>query len=98
MVAKRKVVKKSSQKKSVTKQKASVKSAQVMVSDKKIKRTTNSLIFSIITFIISFVLLKFAVEKGSFLESLFGLIMIIAGAFIFLFVILEIIFYFMKRK
>ncbi|PIO01365.1 hypothetical protein COT60_00940 [Candidatus Pacearchaeota archaeon CG09_land_8_20_14_0_10_30_9] len=98
MVAKRKVVKKSSQKKSVTKQKASVKSAQVMVSDKKIKRTTNSLIFSIITFIISFVLLKFAIETGSFLESLFGLIMIIAGAFIFLFVILEIIFYFMKRK
>jgi len=83
-------------KKRVTKKRPS-KSNKIMVSDKKIKRTTNSLIYSGIVFILSLILFLVAVNE-SFIESLFGFILIISGAFVILFLILEIIFYFMKKK
>ncbi|NCN52033.1 hypothetical protein GW931_03410 [archaeon] len=98
MVKKKRVTKKTSKKKPVVRKKAPVrraKEAKIMVSERKIKRATNSLIYSGIVFVISLVLFLFTTD---FLESLFGFILIISGAFIILFVTLEIIFYFMRKK
>jgi len=70
-------------------------SQKVYVTERKIRKTTMSLIYSGIVFILSLILFLVTTD---FLESLFGFTMIISGALVLLFIILEIIFYFMKRK
>ncbi len=64
-------------------------------SKKNIKRTTNYLLYSLITFFISLILF---LVTSDFLESLFGFIMILSGALILLFIILELIYYFLNKK
>ncbi len=75
--------------------KSKSKSSNIMVSERKIRKTTNSLIYSGIVFVLSLILFLIT---SDFLESLFGFIMIISGALVILFAVLEIIYYFMKRK
>lgn len=90
------VKKKGTKKRPVRKEKDVPKVKNMVVSERKVRRTTNALLYSGITFILSFILFVVSV-KDSFIESLFGFIMILSGALVILFVILEVIFFFMKK-
>ncbi|MDP3966239.1 MAG: hypothetical protein Q8Q04_01775 [archaeon] len=91
-MAKKRVKKRSPPKRS---SKKSRKEYPKIVSPKKVRKTTKSLLYSLAAFIISWVL--YVVSIG-FWESIFGLIAIISGAFVVLFAIIEIIFFFVRRK
>ena len=63
--------------------------------ESRLKRSNNALIYSLITFAISLVIY---LATSGFLASLFGLILIIAGALAILFAITSIILYAIKKR
>lgn len=89
-ISKRKVT----SKKTSSKKSSNINPEHLRITQRKIEKTWRSLLYSGVTFIISLIL--FLVTRN-FLESLFGFIMIISGALILLFLILEIIYYIMKK-
>lgn len=100
-MAKKKSVKKTKKKvsRSPTKKRAIKKLPQNQIPiqniKKKWKKTTKSLLYSFVVFIISLVL--YLVTSQEVLESVFGFVMIISGALVILFLIIELIFYFLKK-
>ncbi len=72
------------------------KALKKIVTEKKIKKATNWLLYSGVTFILS--LFLYIATTNDFLESLFGFIMVISGALVLLFLVLELIYYFLKKK
>jgi len=93
-VTSKKTPKRSSKKTSSIKN-SNINPEHIRITQRKIEKTKKALLYSGIVFIISLILF---LGTSSFLESLFGFIMIISGALVLLFIILEIIYYFMKRK
>ena len=94
-MAKKKSVRRKSSRKISEKRASNPSSQKIYVSERKVQKTWRALLYSAIVFVISLVL--YLVTTG-FLASIFGFIMIISGALVLLFIILEIIYYFMKRK
>ena len=63
--------------------------------ERRLERSNKSLLYSFIVFVVSLV---FYLVTTDFLESVFGLILIISGALVILFGVVSLIIYFLKRR
>ncbi|MCR4327540.1 MAG: hypothetical protein NUV46_03085 [Nanoarchaeota archaeon] len=91
-MVKKRVKRKASPKKS---QKSVNKNIDKITSPRKVRKVTKSLIYSLAVFIVSLVLYLVTTD---FWESLFGFILIISGALVILFGIIEIILFLVRRR
>jgi len=104
MVKKKRIAKKPSKKRKVSKAKKQSRSviakskkqkAPLKNIDSRLRKSNKSLIYAVSVFVISMVLFS---VTGDLLESVFGIIAIFSGALIILFGITSLILLFLKRK